>query len=179
MTFVLSLVTGDKSDGVDIHSGEFFKQARRSGCWPEAEAVHRSAVTKARSRLPWFLFANLLSDSVKLAYTLWPDAPEYTWHGMTAIAFDGSKYHLPATPELRNAFDPNSGLAFPGKGHYPQCLVSTAFDVFRRIPLARVISPLAQGNEREDVKALLPQLPERPLVLLFDRGYPSYDLIRH
>lgn len=172
-------MTSDKSDGVDIHSGEFFKQARRSDCWPDAEAVHRSAVTKARSRLKWSVFENLLSDSVQLAYTLWPEAPEYTWHGMTAVAFDGSKYHLPATPELREAFDPNSGLAFPGKGHYPQCLVSTAFDVFRRLPIARVVSPLAEGNEREDVKALLPQLPDRPLVLLFDRGYPSYDLIHH
>jgi hypothetical protein len=98
---------------------------------------------------------------------------------MTAVAFDGSKYHLPATPELRQAFDPNSGLAFPGKGHYPQCLVSTAFDVFRRLPIARVVSPLAEGNEREEVKVLLPQLPDRPLVLLFDRGYPSYDLIQY
>ncbi|MDP2202537.1 MAG: IS4 family transposase, partial [Methylicorpusculum sp.] len=151
--------------------------ARRSGCWPEAEAVHRSAVTKARSRLTWSVFANLLADSVQLAYSLWPDAPEYTWHGMTAVAFDGSKYHLPASPELRQAFDPDSGLTFPGKGHYPQCLVSTAFDVFRRLPIARAISPLAEGNEREDVKELLPQLPDRPLVLLFDRGYPSYDLL--
>ena len=67
----------------------------------------------------------------------------------------------------------------PGKGHYPQCLVSTAFDVFRRLPIARVVSPLAEGNEREDVKVLLPQLPDRPLVLLFDRGYPSYHLIHH
>jgi len=29
--------------GVDGKSGELFKQARRSGLWPEAEAVHRSA----------------------------------------------------------------------------------------------------------------------------------------
>ncbi|WP_404361397.1 IS4 family transposase [Methylotuvimicrobium sp. KM1] len=177
ITLVLSLVTSDKSAGVDIHSGEFFKQARRSGCWPEAEAVHRSAVTKARSRLPWSVFTDLLADSVQLAYSLWPESPEYTWHGMTAVAFDGSKYHLPASPELRKAFDPNSGLTVPGKGHYPQCLVSTAFDVFRRLPIARAISPLAEGNEREDVKELLPQLPDRPLVLLFDRGYPSYDLL--
>lgn len=139
--------------------------------------MHRSAVTKARSRLPWSVFTDLLADSVQLAYSLWPESPEYTWHGMTAVAFDGSKYHLPASPELRKAFDPNSGLTVPGKGHYPQCLVSTAFDVFRRLPIARAISPLAEGNEREDVKELLPQLPDRPLVLLFDRGYPSYDLL--
>lgn len=173
------MVASGKNQGVDSKSGEFFKQARRSGLWPTAEAVHRSAVTKARSKLPWQIFETLLADAVQLAYSLWPEAPEYTWHGMTAVAFDGSKYDLPATPELRAKFDPDSGLDFPGKGHYPQCLVSTAFDVFRRLPLARSISPIHQGNEREDVKDLLPRLPQVSQVLLFDRGYPSYDLIRY
>ena len=110
---------------------------------------------------------------------MWPDSPEYTWQSMTVIAFDGSKYNLPASDEIREEFDPESGLEFPGKGHYPQCLVSTAFDVFRRIPIARTISPIGTGNEREDVKTLLPLLPKLPQVLLFDRGYPSYDLIHH
>ena len=177
ITFLLSLVASGKHQGVDIKSGEFFAHARRSGLWPEAEAVHRSAVTKARGKLPWRVFEPLLADAVRLAYDLWPESPEATWHGFTAVAFDGSKYRLPADTELREAFDPESGLDFPGKGHYPQCLISTAFDVFRRLPLARTISPLSAGNEREDVKALLPQLPDLPLLMLFDRGYPSYDVL--
>ncbi len=37
---------------------------------------------------------------------------------------------------------------------------------------------MATANEREEVKALLPQIP-RGGVLLFDRGYPSYDLLDH
>lgn len=98
---------------------------------------------------------------------------------MTVIAFDGSKYNLPASDEIRGTFDPESGLEFPGKGHYPQCLVSTAFDVFRRLPIARTIHPIQTGNEREDVKTLLPRLPDLPCILLLDRGYPSYDLIHH
>jgi hypothetical protein len=173
------LVASGKSQGVDSKSGEFFKQVRRSGLWPTAEAVHRSTVTKARNKLPWQIFETVLADAVQRAYSLWPEAPEYTWRGMTAVAFDGSKYDLPATFELRAEFDPDSGLDFPGRGHYPQCLVSTAFDVFRRLPLARSISPIHQGSEREDVKDLLPKLPSIPQVRLFDRGYPSYDLIRH
>ena len=179
ITFLLSLVASGKVQGVDGKSGEFFKQARRSGLWPNADAVHRSAVTKARKKLSWRVFDSLLKDAVQLAYKVWPDSPEYTWHGMTAIAFDGSKYNLPASREIRETFDPESGLGFPGKGHYPQCLVSTAFDVFRRLPIARTISPIQSGNEREDVKALLPRLPNLPQILLFDRGYPSYDLIHH
>ena len=179
LTFLLSLSASGKTQGVDGKSGEFFKQARRSGLWPKAEAVHRSAVTKARKKLSWTLFDNLMTDAVQLAYDIWPNSSDYTWHGMTVVAFDGSKYRLPATAEIREEFDPESGLQFPGKGHYPQCLVSTAFDVFRRLPIARTISPIHEGNEREDVKTLLHRLPKQSQVLLFDRGYPSYDLIHH
>jgi hypothetical protein len=96
---------------------------------------------------------------------------------MSVYGIDGSKYDLPATPELRMAFDPKSGLQNPGKGHYPQCLVTTAHDVFRRIPIARTVVP-TDSSERDQVSNLLKFIPSRS-VLLFDRGYPSYGLIRH
>ncbi len=94
------------------------------------------------------------------------------------FAIDGSKYHLPASNALRLAFDPDSGLDHPGQGHYPQCLVSTAYDVFRRLPVARTVQPMAHANEREEVKTLLPHVPSGG-VLLLDRGYPSYELIAY
>lgn len=96
--------------------------------------------------------------------------------GLSVFAIDGSKYRLPAADALRKAFDPDSGLDHPGQGHYPQCLVSTVYDVFRRLPIARTVQSIAHANEREEVKVLLPQIPLGG-VLLFDRGYPSYDLI--
>jgi hypothetical protein len=161
---------------VDGKSGAFFRHARRSGVWPEAQAVHRSAVTKARAKLPWAAFAQLHQQAVRLAYDLWPDAEEDTWQGLSVFAIDGSQYRLPASPALREAFDPDSGLAHPGKGHSPECLVSTVYDVFRRLPIARSIRSMAQANEREELKALLPQIPPGG-VLLLDRGYPSYDLM--
>lgn len=174
--FLLSLTASGRSQGVDGKSGAFFRHARRSGLWPEAETVHRSAVTKARAKLPWTAFAQLHQEAVRLAYDLWPEAEEDTWHGLSVFAIDGSKYRLPASPALRKAFDPDSGLEHPGKGHYPECLVSTVYDVFRRLPIARSIQPIAHANEREELKALLPQIPPGG-VLLLDRGYPSFDLI--
>jgi hypothetical protein len=172
----LFLTAGGKSQGVDGKSGAFFRHARRSGLWPEAEAVHRSAVTKARAKLSWTAFERLHRDAVRLAYELWPASEEDTWQGLSVFAIDGSKYALPASPALRVAFDPDSGLDQPGKGHYPQCLVSTVQDVFRRLPIARTVRPIAEANEREELKALLPHIPAGG-VLLCDRGYPSYDLI--
>jgi Transposase DDE domain len=172
----LFLTAGGKSQGVDGKSGAFFRHARRSGLWPEAEAVHRSALTKARAKLSWTAFEHLHRDAVQLAYKVWPASEEDTWQGLSVFAIDGSKYDLPASPALRAAFDPDSGLDQPGKGHYPQCLVSTAHDVFRRLPIARTVRPIADANEREELKALLPHIPAGG-VLLCDRGYPSYDLI--
>ena len=175
---LLSLTASGKHQGVDGKVGALFRQARRSGLWPDAQAVHRSAVTKARAHLSWTAFEEVHQEAVKLAYEVWPTHEADTWHGLSVFAIDGSKYQLPAADAVRAAFDPTSGLEHLGKGHYPQCLVSTAYDVFRRLPIARTVQPMVAANEREAVKALLPYIP-RAGVLLFDRGYPSYDLLEH
>ena len=175
---LLSLSASGKHQGVDGKVGALFRQARRSGLWPDAQAVHRSAVTKARAHLSWTAFEQVHQEAVKLAYEVWPTREADTWHGLSVFAIDGSKYQLPAADAVRAAFDPTSGLEHLGKGHYPHCLVSTAYDVFRRLPIARTVQPMAEANEREEVKALLPYMP-RAGVLLFDRGYPSYDLLEH
>ena len=175
VTFILSLCASGKSKGVDIKSGEFFRNARRSGLRPEAEAVHRCSLSRSRKKLLWTIFQDILEDAVELAYKLRPRDPSNLWHGMSVIGVDGSKYNLPATEDNRKEFDPQSGLDHEGKGQYPQCLVSTAYDVFRRIPVARTVLSI-HVSEREEALNLLPSI--RPgAVLVFDRGYPSYHVI--
>jgi len=158
-----------------VKSGEFFRAAKRSGLWPHAEAVHHSAVSKARKKVHWHAFRDIFNDAVTLAYECWPEDPSFSWHAMSVYGVDASKFDLPATAKIREEFDPNSGLQCAGKGHYPQCLVSTAYDVFRQFPVARTVVP-ANSSERDEVKHLLPSIPSGSL-LLFDRGYPSYELI--
>lgn len=177
VTLLLSFVGSGKRKGIDVKSGEFFRAARRSGLWPEAEAVHHSAVSKARKKVPWHVFRDILTDAVGLARECWPEEPRFVWHGMSVYGVDGSRYDLPATAEIRQKFDPNSGLQHPGKGHYPQCLVSTVYDVFRRLPIARTVVPV-NSSERDEVRSLLKFIP-LVCVLLFDRGYPSYELISY
>jgi len=173
--FILSITTSGKDKGVDGKSGEFFKNVRRTGLWQKANAIHRSTLTKARSKVSWEIFQEIFESSVNLAYELWPNKDKYLWEGMSVIAFDGSRYVLPATNKLRAEFDPESGLENPGKGHYPQCLVTTAYDVFRRIPVARSIVSI-HGSERDEAHKLLPKIPSEN-VLLFDRGYPGFEFI--
>ena len=176
IVFLLSMVANGKNKGIDTKSAEFVKNARRSGLWPEAEQVHRSAVTKARNKVDWKIFENILHEAVDLAYDLFPEDPSLTWHGMSVFAFDGSTYILPASDEIRQEFDPDSGLDNYGRGHYPECLVSTAYDVFRRIPVARTVVSKKNACERTEAKNMMSYIPPHN-VMLFDRGYPSYELI--
>lgn len=59
---------------------------------------------------------------------------------MSVIAFDGFRYDLQATEDVRKEFDPQSDLQHEGKNHYPQYLVTTAYDVFGRLPIAKSVS---------------------------------------
>ena len=178
ITLTLSMTVSGGNQGVDTKSGQFFKNARRSQLWQDAQTVHRSNITRARKKIPYQVFENILSDSVALAYDIWPqDDDRFLWNNMPVFATDGSKFNLPATEELRKRFDPDSGLENNGKGHYPQCLVSTLYDVLRRLPIARTVVGI-NGSEREEMKNLLPFVPVNS-VWMFDRGYPAYETILH
>jgi DDE family transposase len=173
---LLSLVASGRDKGVDTKLEEVFTLARRSDLWPEGQSPHRSALTKARAKIPWQAFDTFLNHTVALAYEVFPSREEYLWQGLSVFAFDGSKYTLPATAAMRQAFDPQSGLEYPGRGHYPQCLVMTAYDVFRRLPVGRTVCALQDGDERVQAQHLLPLLPPNSLSL-FDRGFPSYSFL--
>ncbi len=112
-----------------------------------------------------------------MAYSLWPRDASFLWHKMSVYAFDGSKFSLPATEAIRAEFDPESGLDHDGKGHYPQCLVMTAYDVFRQLPVARVVGSIHE-SERDQAQSLLSHV-HRNSVLLFDSGFPSYAFIQN
>lgn len=173
---LISLAASGRDAGVASKLEAFFTLARRSGLWPAAQSPHRSALTKARAKLPWQVLDTLLRRLVALAYEVFPPREEYQWYGMSVCAFDGSTYTLPATAAMRQAFDPQSGLASPGRGHYPQCFVMTAYDVLRRLPVGRTICALQDGDERAQAQRLLPLLPPKS-VCLFDRGFPSYGFL--
>jgi len=173
---LISLVTSGRDAGGATTLAAFFTLARRSGLWPNEYSPHRSALTKARAKLPWQVLALLLHRLIVLAYEVFPPREEYQWRGLSVFAFDGSTSTLPATAAMRQAFEPHSGLASPGRGHYPQCVVMTAYDVLRRLPVGRTICALQDGDERAQAQRLLPLLPPNS-VSLFDRGFPSYGFL--
>jgi len=173
---ILSVVSGGRDKGIQTKLEEFFTAVRRSQVWANAQSPHRSAFTKARAKISWEAFKTLFQQFVNLAHECFPDREEYRWQGFSVYAFDGSKYNLPATTDIRAEFDPDSGLDKPGKGHYPQALITTVYDVFRRLPIARTVCPIAQGDERAQAMQLFASVPPSS-VSLFDRGFPSYGFL--
>ena len=175
IAFILHLVAQGPGAGLDIEAGRFFTQAQAMGIWPEAQPAGRSAISQCRAKLPWEIFRDLLVKANALAEQFWAAAPDQLWHGLRVLAIDGSKFTLPASAELREEFDPQSGLEYPCKGHYPQALVNTLYDVMRRLPLARTVVSI-HDSERAQVHNLLPFAPDSSIIL-FDRGYPAFDLL--
>lgn len=172
LVVLLSLVASGRDNSVATKLDDCCTLSRRSGLWPEGHSPHRSALTKARATRPGQAVEPLLSRTVALAYEVFPARAESQWRGLSVCAFDGSPYALPATEAVRQAFEPHSGLDHPGRGHDPQGLVTTAYEVFRRLPVGRTICALQEGDDREQAHRLLPRLPPHRLSL-FDRGFPS------
>ena len=137
--------------------------------------VNASAISRARRKISWEFFKERLEKLVRYVYENELFSEERcNWKGMRVYAIDCSKYRLPGSEELREEFDKESGLS-DRSGHYPMCSVNVLYDVFRRIVVRLKINK-NWNNERIDAKYLIKVLGEGALVI-FDRGYPSYDLI--
>ena len=159
-----------------ITMARFTKNARRSGLLPNAQTVDKSCISRSRAKLSWKAFEHLLDRAVEMAYAMWDNKPWHTWKGFTVYAIDGSKFQLPATKSIRDCFDPRSTMQNQWGGHYPQCLVSTVYDVFRRIPVGRIVQEV-YSSERKHAMALLEKIPQGSIVM-FDRGYPSFEMLK-
>ncbi len=95
---------------------------------------------------------------------------------MSVYAIDGSYHTLPATEEMRRTFDPNSGYDKKGKGHYPQCLITTAYDALRKFPIDLTITDIRSDENEQATQTLIPSIPSGG-VILFDRGYEGYQFL--
>ena len=175
-SFILSISSNGGNKGLGIKISEFFRNASRAHLIEDLGSVNTSSVVRARNKIPYKEFSDTMDNAIKIAYENFPRSKKYQWKNLSVYAVDGSKYTLPSSDILRDEFDPTSGFdkGKSGKGHYPQCLVSTVYDVFRRIPVARSIAPV-NSSEREEFLGLLNKIPSNG-VIVFDRGYPSYEM---
>ncbi len=137
------------------------------------ESLHISNFNRTRYKIKPSAFQTSFDEYVKFVYSNWDD-PRYRKFDRSVIAVDGSKFTLPASELLKDEFDKDSLKLQATRGYYPQCLVTNFHDVYRKIPVKRLVTKSA-GCERQELLKGINDLPEKSIILV-DRGYYSYNV---
>lgn len=96
------------------------------------------------------------------------------WKRFRLLAVDGSRITLPITDELKNLYGETKNQSTTS---IVQARCSVLYDVENKYALDGKLAPLKQG-ERELALSHLTFCQTGDL-LIYDRGYPSYDFINH
>lgn len=135
------------------------------------DTYSKQAFSKGRQRIKPEAFFELLKISSKYFY----DNAEYkTFHGYRILTVDGSKIDLPYSKQLMEKYGCQKG-----SNNSIQSLASCLVDVMNNIVVDGILAPCA-GNERkltEQHIQLLNETEKDKIIILFDRGYPSSQLI--
>lgn len=147
----------------------FWHAIRKKG-----KPMSQQAFSKARDHYDHSPFEKIFRAVVEAQY-----GGEYeyeTWNDLLVLAIDATRISLPSTNVLREAFGVTGRNATAASA-----LGSVLYDVTNDIIVDAVIGK-SQDSEREFAKLHCKKIEELALtqqcVVLFDRGYPSLELIR-
>lgn len=136
--------------------------------------VTASAFSQARKKLKHTAFIELNENIVSMYYK---EQQFKKLYGFRILAVDGSQLTLPHNNQIKNEFGSKPIGNHTGKnlGEYCRATFETCYDVLNNIAIKSVLS---RGNAYEVnlVNEMLPAINADDL-LIFDRGYASYDFI--
>lgn len=140
-------------------------------------SISKAAFTKARRHLKPTAFIEL---NRQLLSRIEADAPLSTWRGLRLLAVDGSKIHVPNTPDVLQYFGGQDNTY----GVQPMALLSQCYDVLNHLSLDVEVQPY-RTSERALAHAHLQKITG-PSLFLYDRGYAAnwlmaahYDAQQH
>jgi len=148
---------------------QFYRQVKGG------DPISQPAFTKLRAQYDHTPFEVMVRTLVRDEYS-----GEYAlplWRGFQLLATDGSYLQLPTTPELAREY------GVRGRGDRPSAGISVLYDVLHGWVLDAEIDR-TDRNERHalarHIDFLADELPcvAGRALLLLDRGYPSYDVLR-
>lgn len=132
----------------------------------------RSTLCEARKSLGVAPLRRLATDVIQLQGQ--PDMPHAFYGGMRLMAVDGFVLDVADTPENARVFSrPGSGRS---PGAFPQVRVLSLCEVGTHVLWRSLIKPCSRG-EVPMARPLLRFLEEN-MLLLWDRGFLSYDLVQ-
>ncbi len=162
---VCMLASAGLRGGVRTHLSHFLMEN------PDVESIDISNFVRARYKIKSTAFESIFNEYVQYAYSKW-DNDNYRQFNRNIVAVDGSLFTLPASDDIRKGFDVNSMQLTAKHGYYPKCLVTTFYDINRKIPVYRSITE-HKGCERTEFLNGVGKLPEKS-ILITDRGYYGY-----
>lgn len=136
--------------------------------------ISKQAFSSARQNISPDAFLELLRDSYQLASFQHTDG---LWHGHCVKAIDGTTLRLPNTPENKVEFGTQKNQSDEYAMAKASCLYDISHDMIEDVVLSN-----CRDSEKNHAFQLLDKGPslhspgKRP-VILFDRGYPSQEMI--
>ena len=148
----------------------FWDEARKSDlALPADEPVSGPAFCKARRKISPAVMRTLGHRAADAFVCRFRETCTRSG-GRRFLGIDGTKINVQRSPELAEA------CGVPNGAYCPQILVSTLFDLEALVPHDVVIGPY-QDSEREHLVQLLDRVHPGD-VLVLDRGYPSFEVLR-
>lgn len=131
----------------------------------------KSAFVQCRKKIKPEVF-KYLSDSLIEEFYTDNDASVKLWNGFRLLAVDGSRLVLPDTPELERIYGKTKNQSSTG---VVQGRISVLYDVLNRFVIDGCLSCLSTGESVLVLNHL--SLSKPGDLIIYDRGYPSFNLI--
>lgn len=137
----------------------------------EVDSYSVQAFSKGRMRINYTAFIEIFRTSVEHFYA---EAVPTLFKGYRVSAIDGSRLNLPFNEESVKEFGIQNG-----SGDQIQALSSGLYDVLNEIIIDAAIAPFSASEKELAMKHLdcLENIPHNKELIIFDRGYPSAELI--
>lgn len=136
--------------------------------------ISKQAFSKARQKISVEAFKELCRVFIDSFYDLNTDLKK--WNGYNILAIDGTTLQVPDTAENIEYFGASTNQS---KTRTALASASALYDVLNDIIMDAVILPY-KTSEREMAKQHINFLNKKKLltksIVIFDRGYPSYDM---
>jgi hypothetical protein len=142
----------------------------------EWEKVTESAICQQRKKINPEVIKDLNREYIKCTYDEGHDYEEYK--GYIVLAIDGMNIELPNVDNLKKEYGEAKGPE--GQRTVARATTSSIYDVVNKMVIDSSIGQY-RASERELAKAnieeMLKLLGKRKILIIFDRGYPSLDMI--
>ena len=139
--------------------------------------IRKQAFSKARQNISPEAFNELCRLFVEKFYSLKKNLN--TWNGFNILAIDGTSLQVPDTEECGEYFGLSSNQ---NKTRTAVATASALYDVLNDIIVDARITKYKTSERyiaKQHIEVLVNRIPSKNSIVIFDRGYPSYDMFDH